>query len=125
MTDPARKYYMVVKHRIDPNAEEQIKSLGIEGVYLAEESMRVFPNRELACHVLGFVNMNGDGTYGLEQQYDKDLKGKEGLFSFDVDARRRSFRVKVDKPPDSGSLTGAQHRQIHPVHRRPRIGSRR
>jgi cell division protein FtsI (penicillin-binding protein 3) len=102
MTDPARKYYMVVKHRIDPNAELKIKSLGIEGVYLAEESMRVFPNRELACHVLGFVNMNGDGTYGLEQQYDKDLKGKEGLFSFDVDARRRSFRVKVDKPPVQG-----------------------
>jgi len=102
MTDPAHRYYMVVKHRIDPNAERLIKSLGIEGVYLAEESMRVFPNRELACHVLGFVNMNGDGTYGLEQQYNKELQGKEGQFSFDVDARRRSFRVKVDKPPVQG-----------------------
>jgi cell division protein FtsI/penicillin-binding protein 2 len=79
-----------------------MEALGIEGVYFVEESMRVYPNRELACHALGFVNMNGDGTYGMEQQYDKDLKGKEGLFSLDVDARRRSYRAQVDKPPVQG-----------------------
>jgi cell division protein FtsI (penicillin-binding protein 3) len=102
MMDPARKSFMVIKRRIDPNAEKRIEALGIEGIYFVEESMRVYPNRELACQTLGFVNMNGDGTYGVEQQYDKELKGKEGVFSFDVDARRRSFRVKVDKPPVQG-----------------------
>ena len=64
--------------------------------------MRVYPNRELACQVLGFVNMNGDGGAGIELQYDKELKGKEGVYSFDVDARRKSFRVNVDKPPAQG-----------------------
>jgi cell division protein FtsI (penicillin-binding protein 3) len=102
MMDPSRKSFMVIKRRIDPNAEKRIESLGIEGVYFVEESMRVFPNRELASQTLGFVNMNGVGGAGLELQYDKELQGKEGLFSFDVDARRRSFRVKVDKPPVQG-----------------------
>jgi cell division protein FtsI (penicillin-binding protein 3) len=92
----------VIKRRIDPNADKRIEALGIEGIYFVEESMRVYPNRELACHALGFVNMNGDGTYGVEQQYDKDLKGKAGLFSMDVDARRRSYRAQVDKPPVQG-----------------------
>lgn len=102
MMDPARQGFMVIKRRIDPEAEKRIQDLAIDGVYFVEESMRVYPNRELACQTLGFVNMNGDGGAGLELQYDKELKGKEGLYSFDVDARRKSFRVKVDKPPVQG-----------------------
>jgi cell division protein FtsI (penicillin-binding protein 3) len=102
MTDPARQTYMVIKHRIDPEAEKRIESLGIDGIYFVDESMRVYPNRELACHTLGFVNMNGDGGAGIELQYDEELKGKEGVFSFDIDARRRSFRVNVDRPPVQG-----------------------
>jgi len=102
MMDPARQSFMVIKRRIDPQAEKQIEALGIDGVYFVDESMRVYPNRELACQVLGFVNMNGDGGSGIELQYDKDLKGTEGVYSFDVDARRKSFRVNIDKPPTQG-----------------------
>jgi cell division protein FtsI (penicillin-binding protein 3) len=102
MTDQSRQSFMVIKRRIDPAAEKQIESLGIPGVYFVDESMRVYPNRELASQTLGFVNMNGDGGAGIELQYDKELKGKEGVFSFDVDARRRSFRVNVEKPPIQG-----------------------
>jgi cell division protein FtsI (penicillin-binding protein 3) len=102
MTEPARRSFMIVKRRIDPQAEEHIKAMGMEGVYFLDESMRVYPNRELASQTLGFVNMNGDGGAGIELQYDRDLKGKEGLFSFDMDARGQSFRVKVDTPPVQG-----------------------
>jgi cell division protein FtsI (penicillin-binding protein 3) len=102
MMDPARQSFMVVKRRIDPQAEEKIEALDIDGIYFVDESMRVYPNRELACHVLGFVNMNGDGGAGIELQYEKELEGREGLYSFDVDARRKFFRVNVDKPPSQG-----------------------
>ena len=102
MADPEKKAYLVVKRRIDPEAEGRIAELKVEGVYLEEGSMRVYPDRELACHALGFVNMNGDGGAGLELQYDKELKGAEGFASFDVDANRRSFRGQVLKPPVQG-----------------------
>ena len=102
MMDPARQDFLIIKRRIDPQAEKRIEALGIDGVYFVDESMRVYPNRELACQVLGFVNMNGDGGAGIELQYDKELRGKEGVYSFDVDARRKSFRVNVDKPPAQG-----------------------
>lgn len=102
MMEPARQSFMIVKHRIDPEAEKRIEELKIDGIYFMDESMRVYPNRELACQVLGFVNMNGDGGAGIELQYDKDLKGREGAYSFDVDAKGRSFRVNVDKPPIQG-----------------------
>ncbi len=102
MTDPARETYMVVKRRIDPNMESRIARLGIDGVYLIDESMRVYPNRELACQALGFVNMNGDGGAGLELEYDRELKGTQGQISFGVDARRKSYRGEVEKAPEQG-----------------------
>ncbi len=102
LTDPARQTFQVVRRRVSPEAEGRIAALGMEGVYQVEENMRVYPNLELACHVLGFVNMNGDGGAGLELQYDKELKGTPGVLSFDVDARGRSFKGKVEKPPVQG-----------------------
>jgi|WetSurMetagenome_2_1015567.scaffolds.fasta_scaffold10258_2 cell division protein FtsI (penicillin-binding protein 3) len=102
MSDPNRQSFMIVKRRIDSQTQKLIESLDIDGIYFVDESMRVYPHRELACQTLGFVNMNGDGGAGIELQYDRELQGKEGQYSFDIDARHRSFRVKIDKPPVQG-----------------------
>ncbi|NWG13051.1 MAG: transpeptidase family protein [Acidobacteria bacterium] len=102
MANPERRAYLVVKHRIDPKAEARVEELRINGVYLVDESMRVYPNRNLASHVLGFVNMNGDGGAGLEELYDKDLRGTEGIVALDIDANGRSFRGRVIRPPRQG-----------------------
>jgi cell division protein FtsI (penicillin-binding protein 3) len=102
MKAPAHQSFMVIQRRIDPRAEQPIENLRINGLYLVDESMRAYPNRNLASHVLGFVNMNGDGGAGLELEYDSILKGTIGQISFDVDAYRRSFRGRVEKPAVPG-----------------------
>ncbi len=102
MTNPARRLFVVVKRRIDSDAEKRIEALGLEGVYFVDESMRVYPNGELASHTLGWVNMDGDGGAGIELEYDSVLKGQKGSYSFEVDARGRSFRANVEKPPVPG-----------------------
>ena len=79
-----------------------MEALDIGGIYLVEESMRVYPNRNLASNTLGFVNMNGDGGGGIELQNDSELKGTPGQVSFNVDARRRVFRGKVERAPVQG-----------------------
>jgi cell division protein FtsI (penicillin-binding protein 3) len=103
LTDPERQTFQVLKRRIDPKTESRVEGLGIAGVYLTEESMRVYPNRSLASHVLGFVNMNGDGGAGIELQYNKDLKGQDGLLTSAVDARRISFRTETLREPVQGN----------------------
>jgi cell division protein FtsI (penicillin-binding protein 3) len=113
MSDPDRRVFAVLKRRIDPKSEARVEALRIEGINLLEESMRVYPNRELASHVLGFVNMNGDGGAGLELLYDRALKGVQGQVSFNVDARRRSFRGTIVRPPVQGhSLVVSLDRSI-------------
>ncbi len=102
LADPAKKSFVVVKRRIDPKAALQIQDLQLRGVYFLEESMRAYPNGQLASHVLGFVNLEGEPGAGLELQYDRTLRGAQGEMSFTVDARRRSFDGRVEKPPVQG-----------------------
>jgi len=50
----------------------------INGVTFEEEYLRDYPFGTLASHVLGFAKADGDGTYGIEQQYNESLSGING-----------------------------------------------
>jgi cell division protein FtsI (penicillin-binding protein 3) len=56
---------------------EKILDLEIEGVWHTSEMKRVYPFRELACHALGFTDIDGNGLAGLELYFDQELRGKE------------------------------------------------
>ncbi len=60
----------------DPETDEDdidLTVLDYEDGYL-----RVCPDGDLAGVVLGFVNLEGESSYGLEQYYDKALRGQDG-----------------------------------------------
>ena len=105
MEMPERKSYLVVQRRIDEKKEKSIAGLNLDGVYFIDESTRSYPNNGMACHVLGFVNMNGDGGAGIEQEYDKYLKGKPGLYTFARDGRKtpRIYETQMDVLPVQGN----------------------
>jgi cell division protein FtsI (penicillin-binding protein 3) len=52
------------------------------GLYFENEEKRVYPNNELAAHVLGFIGRNeyGDlvGQYGVQGYYYGDITGRQG-----------------------------------------------
>ncbi len=103
MSDPSHRKYLVVKRRIDPAVASYILSLEMNGVYMVDEGMRVYPHRNLASHTLGFVNMAGEGVAGLEQQYENELRGEEGLAVYKTDALGRSYDKQVIKPPKAAN----------------------
>jgi cell division protein FtsI/penicillin-binding protein 2 len=49
------------------------------GLDVEAQSYRTYPDGSLASQVLGFVNDNGQGTYGIEQVLNNQLSGKPGL----------------------------------------------
>jgi cell division protein FtsI/penicillin-binding protein 2 len=61
----------------DP-AEEIVKWDNV-GLQLEPRTRRVYPEGDLGAHLIGFVNTNGKGFYGVEGYYDNILKGKAGL----------------------------------------------
>jgi cell division protein FtsI (penicillin-binding protein 3) len=67
--------YVLLKQRVSREVAEAITSLYLEGIYLEPKLRRRYPEVELTAHVIGFVNYDCDGAYGLEGYYDSLLKG--------------------------------------------------
>ena len=70
--------YAVLAKKIDKDTAEKIKNLKITGITLQENNVRTYPQGALAAQVLGFVNDDGQGQYGVEQALNNDLSGKPG-----------------------------------------------
>ncbi|MFA5270368.1 MAG: penicillin-binding protein 2 [Patescibacteria group bacterium] len=71
-------YVAPLKRRIEKKEADEIKALDLEGVYLRTEEYRYYPEDSLAAQVLGFVNRDMSGQYGLEGYFNGELSGKEG-----------------------------------------------
>ncbi len=70
----------------------QAKENRFAGIGMSEQEIRSYPNGSRLCHVLGYVNAEGVGTYGIEQKCQRMLQGSDGLIRTQVDARRREIR---------------------------------
>jgi cell division protein FtsI (penicillin-binding protein 3) len=69
------RYFVWVKRRLTPQQATRVRALSIPGVHMEREARRYYPNRELASHVLGFANVDGEGIEGLELALDEELRG--------------------------------------------------
>lgn len=54
----------------------------LAGVFSDPSSKRVYPNGDLAAGILGWVNAEGKGAGGIEQQLNKTLTGKDGKIRY-------------------------------------------
>lgn len=71
--------YQVLATRITRRQADLIKKEGLDGIGFQEISQRVYPEGKLASQVLGFVDFQDKGRYGIESAFDDELKGKDGL----------------------------------------------
>jgi cell division protein FtsI (penicillin-binding protein 3) len=96
------KPFVWLRRRLPPAVALQIRALREPGLDLVPEPMRLYPNRELAAHVIGFVGMDG-GLEGVERAWDKDLGGAPGKAIVGRDALGRGIEsAKTLKPPVPG-----------------------
>ncbi len=72
-----REFLYIARHR-QPSEAEQIKALGIPGVYSSREYRRYYPAGEVTGHLLGFTNVDDAGQEGLELAFDHWLAGEDG-----------------------------------------------
>ncbi len=56
------------------------------GLGITPEVRRIYPYKRLAAAVLGFVNLENSGCYGVERDWDETLRGKGGSVELEVDA---------------------------------------
>ncbi|MBZ6378911.1 peptidoglycan glycosyltransferase [Pacificimonas flava] len=62
-----------IQRRVQPEDAARLKALGEPGLIIEREWERVYPNRTLAAHTLGYANVDGVGQAGLERELDERL----------------------------------------------------
>ncbi|MCF3173201.1 penicillin-binding protein 2 [Streptomyces sioyaensis] len=82
-----------LRTRLDARAAAAPKSAPrpdvLVGIFADKHSRRLYPNKDLASGVLGFVGSNGKGGGGLEARLDKPLAGKDGKLVYAQSGGRR------------------------------------
>jgi cell division protein FtsI (penicillin-binding protein 3) len=96
--------FVWLKRKLDAAAVERIKALNLAGIYFQKENRRFYPNRELAAHVLGFVDIDEKGLAGVEYSLDAQLRGQPVRMLVLADARRRWYDRDGREPQRGASL---------------------
>lgn len=78
--------YVVLADRLSEEQNKQITALKLPGIGLQARDYRTYPQGTLAAQLLGFVNNDGRGTYGVEQALNKQLTGTPGKLKAITDA---------------------------------------
>ncbi|HSX18263.1 MAG TPA: penicillin-binding protein 2 [Candidatus Saccharimonadales bacterium] len=78
--------YVILSKKLSEDQKNQISSLKLAGVGTQAQDYRTYPQGTLAAQLLGFVNNDGLGKYGIEQALNPSLAGKPGKLKAITDA---------------------------------------
>ncbi|HEX8878605.1 MAG TPA: penicillin-binding protein [Candidatus Acidoferrum sp.] len=83
--------FVWIARKVPPDKKEAVEALNLTGIYFQKENQRIYPKRDLAAHVLGFVDLDERGLAGVEYELDSQIRGKSQKIVVMADARQRWF----------------------------------
>src|SRR6266852_6155822 len=83
--------FVWIARKLPPDKKDAVEALNLKGVYFQKENQRIYPKRDLASHVLGFVDLDEKGLGGIEYELDGQIRGKSEKIIVMADARQRWF----------------------------------
>jgi cell division protein FtsI (penicillin-binding protein 3) len=89
--------FVWIRREITPQQQARVHALGLPGVGFLEENRRVYPGGRTMSHVIGHVNVDNQGTAGLEKWID-GARGLDVLHQagFALDRAQEPVRLSVD-----------------------------
>jgi cell division protein FtsI (penicillin-binding protein 3) len=94
--------FVWLRRKLPPAQAEAIAALREPGLGFIPEPMRLYPNRELAAHVIGFEGADG-GLEGVERAFNAELAGSDGKAVVGRDALGRDATgERVIRSPVAG-----------------------
>ena len=89
------RYYIVAKN-VPYSIATKIAEAEVSSVWLKKGNQRVYPEGEMGSTLLGFVNADGLGQYGVEGSLNKLLSGKDGLLKTISDVNNVALSIGSD-----------------------------
>ncbi|MBA3953534.1 MAG: hypothetical protein H0X57_16845, partial [Rubrobacter sp.] len=94
--------YSVVASGVDPRAAEGIWELGIEGISVAPDAVRLYPDGTLASQLTGHLGDYNEAFGGVEASYDEALKnGEDVKLTLDVAVQQELEKALADTVEES------------------------
>lgn len=88
--------YAIIAKGVPREVAEKVADSGIPAIWLKKTNQRVYPEGELGSGLLGFVNNDGVGQYGVEGSLNDTLTGKEGLLKTTADINKVALSIGND-----------------------------
>jgi cell division protein FtsI/penicillin-binding protein 2 len=79
--------YPRIKRKVTIEEYDKLIDAKLKGLVFEDDFQRIYPKGILGSHVIGCVNVDGEGIEGAELQYNKILAGKKGIIKWLRDGR--------------------------------------
>jgi cell division protein FtsI (penicillin-binding protein 3) len=73
-----RGTFRYIARRVLPSEAKRINDLGEPAIHLGREAERLYPNFNLASHLVGYTDDSGNGVTGIERAFDARLSSAQG-----------------------------------------------
>lgn len=80
-------HYSVLGRKLSEDQSKKVRALKLPGLGTDEQEYRTYPQGQLASQLLGFVNGENKGRYGIEQALNDKLSGTPGQLKAITDVR--------------------------------------
>lgn len=96
---------LTIKKNVPYSVGNELRALGLNGVYFSVDYARSYPYAEYLAQVIGYVGADGEGQNGLEGYYDRYLRGVNGKSLTETDNRGVELESNASRflPPVSGA----------------------
>lgn len=84
----SNRKFIWLKRKLTPRQQWQVNAIGEPAFQFQREEERIYPQGRLASHVLGYVDVDGNGLGGVEHFFDDRLNDK--------DLRSNSLKLSLD-----------------------------
>ena len=88
--------YSIVAKNVPRSNIEKLADENLSSVWFKKGNQRVYPEGELGSSILGFVNADGLGQYGVEGSLNAELAGKDGLLKSTADINKVALSIGDD-----------------------------
>ena len=83
----SEKQFVYLARNLTPSEHLAINNLGIPGLYFQSTERRQYPQKRMAAHVLGGVDVDARGIAGVERAFDQRLRDSVEPLRLSIDVR--------------------------------------
>jgi cell division protein FtsI/penicillin-binding protein 2 len=98
--------YQVLARQVSKDQKNLIAKEHLAGVNFQESQQRVYPEGSLAAQLLGYVNSEGEGQYGIEGALNDKLAGKPGVRKATTDVNNVPLLLNSTDDVDIPAVNG-------------------